>query len=158
MFELGSIEAMRLTPLTVPIARSTDAASIPAQARKWDAGYDLTAVESGYIRAGQRRLIGTGIHVAIPDGYVGFIKPRSGLAFRHGIDILGGVIDSGFRGEVKVILINHGDMEYRWGTGDRIAQLVIQPVMSVDFTEVPLVSDLAVSERASAGFGSTGVN
>lgn len=155
MFELGSIEAARLASIEVPIALQDSASKIPAQARKWDAGYDLTANESGYIRPGDRRLIGTGIHLAIPDGYVGYIKPRSGLAFRHGLDTLGGVIDSGFRGEVKVILLNTGDNEFRFAHGDRIAQLVVQPVASVDFAQMMVLPD---SERGAGGFGSSGVN
>lgn len=140
--------------IAVPITRLNEAATIPMQGNRSDAGYDLSAAEAGYIRAGQRRLIGTGISVAIPEGYVGYIKPRSGLAFRHGLDIMAGVIDSGFRGEIKVLLLNAGDMEFRWNIGDRIAQLVIQPVASVAFIE----AELASSERGTGGFGSTGVN
>lgn len=131
-----------------------ESAQIPRQAHHGDAGSDISTDESGYIRPGQRRLIGTGIAVAIPEGYVGYIKPRSGLAFRHGIDVLGGVIDSHYRGEIKVILLNTGESEFRYTQGDRIAQLVIQPVASVNFVEVPALSETV---RGDGGFGSTGV-
>jgi dUTP pyrophosphatase len=99
-------------------------------------------------------MFSTGIAVAIPDGYVGFIKPRSGLAYKHGIDVLGGVIDSGYRGEIGVILLNTDAEAFPINVGGRIAQLVIQPVALVNWAEV---EDLPESERSGAGFGSTGV-
>ncbi|UYL87444.1 deoxyuridine triphosphatase [Arthrobacter phage Pureglobe5] len=142
--------------LTVDVQRLDNEAVIPIQAQPSDAGYDLCAVESYVIDAGQREFFRTGIAVAIPEGHVGYIKPRSGLAAKYGIDVLGGVIDSGYRGEVGVILLNtDSHHSYAVTAGDRIAQLVIQPVVSVAFREV---LDLTPSERGVGGFGSTGVN
>ena len=139
--------------IEVPIERGAQAV-IPTQARKWDAGYDLYSTSAKTILApGDRSSFGTGIAVAIPEGYVGYIKPRSGLAARHGIDVLGGVIDAGYRGEVKVLLVNTGKVDADIAHGERIAQLVIQPVASVEFIEVEALEE---SERGTGGFGSTG--
>lgn len=140
--------------ISVDIMATDSYGDVPRQARQWDAGYDLVSTTAGIIPAGDRDGFGTGIAVAIPEGYAGFIKPRSGLAIRHGIDVLGGVIDSGYRGEIRVILQNHGHEDFEVNTGDRIAQLVIQPIASVSFTAV---AELPESERADGGFGSTGV-
>lgn len=141
---------------TIDIQRLDPGATIPAQAKSSDAGYDLCASEAGTVNVGGRRLIGTGIAVAIPEGYVGYIKPRSGLANKRGINILGGVIDAGYRGEVKVILHNTDrNFPFTYREGDRIAQLVVQPVMDVQWREVTALPE---SERALGGFGSTGVN
>jgi dUTP pyrophosphatase len=141
--------------ITVPVQRDDYTAVTPAFAKHGDAGSDLTAVEGCILAPGQREMFRTGIRVAIPHGYVGYIKPRSGLAVRHGIDVLGGVIDSGYRGEIAVVLINLGQEDYEVDPGDRIAQLVIQPVVDVRFDEVPFVDETI---RGAAGFGSTGVN
>lgn len=131
-------------------------ARFPAQARQGDAGYDLAAMEEYSLGAGERAMFRTGVAVAIPEGYVGYIKPRSGLAARHGIDVLAGVIDSGYRGEINVVLLNTDrESSFDVNRGDRIAQLVIQPVMAVDFVDVLTLPD---SERAAGGFGSTGAN
>jgi len=130
-------------------------AVIPSQAKQSDAGYDLHAMEHYELGPGEREMFRTGIAVAIPEGYVGYIKPRSGLAARRGLDVLGGVIDSGYRGEIGVILLNT-DMEdtITVTPGDRIAQLVVQPVADVSFRQV---LDLSASERGVGGFGSTGI-
>jgi dUTP pyrophosphatase len=139
---------------TIQIKRLDHEATIPTQAKESDAGYDLCAIESYTIGAGEREFFRTGIAIAIPEGYVGYIKPRSGLASRYGIDVLGGVLDAGYRGEIGVILQNtDSHHSYSVTAGDRIAQLVIQPVASVRFIEV---IELPESERASGGFGSTG--
>lgn len=144
-----------MTEIEVPISTAFDS-SIPVQGKPSDAGYDLFASESGCVLPAGRRLVGTGISIAIPEGHVGYIKPRSGLAFRNGINILGGVIDSGYRGEVKAILHNTDPFEdFRFEAGDRIAQLVVQPVAAVRFVPVIMLPE---SERAAAGFGSTGVS
>lgn len=141
-------------PIRVPIKCLHPEAVIPTRASDGDAGWDLYALEAGELEPGQRELFRTGIALAIPHGYVGYIKPRSGLALRQGINVLGGVIDSGYRGDVGVILHNT-DIEI--GTmidgGDRIAQLVIQPVPPVYLEEVYVLPD---SERGAGGFGSTG--
>ncbi|WIC89064.1 deoxyuridine triphosphatase [Arthrobacter phage Ottawa] len=145
--------ARKQAGIPVAIQRLHTDARIPTQAQHGDAGYDLHALHESSTSPGGRSIVGTGIAVAIPHGFVGYIKPRSGLAARHGIDVLGGVIDAGYRGEIKVILHNTGDQMVHLGTGDRIAQLVIQPVASVAFAETDTLPD---SDRAAGGFGSTG--
>lgn len=140
--------------LDIDIKRLDHEANIPTQAKRFDAGYDLCSLENYTLAPQEREFFRTGIAVAIPEGYVGYIKPRSGLAAKVGIDVLGGVIDSGYRGEIGVILLNTGESHCTIHPGDRIAQLVIQPVMEVAFREV---IELPESERAFGGFGSTGV-
>jgi dUTP pyrophosphatase len=117
------------------------------------AGADLRASETTEIAAGARAAVATGHKVQIPPGHVGLVWPRSGLAVRHGIDTLAGVIDSDYRGEVKVVLVNHGDEPFAIAPGDRIAQLLIQRVERVTFTTV---TDLDETTRGAGGFGSTG--
>jgi dUTP pyrophosphatase len=119
------------------------------------AGMDLCSVEVTSIAPGQWTLISTGLMVAIPEGFVGMICPRSGLAFKHGVTVLNGpgVIDSDFRGELKVILVNHGVTSFQVQPGDRVAQLVVTPVMRARFSVVPCLSE---TSRGSGGFGSTG--
>lgn len=142
-----------MSDVTVDVLAAGEA-TLPTQARRGDAGYDLTSAEPGLVAPGGRHMFGTGIAVAIPEGYVGYIKPRSGLAAKHGIDVLGGVIDAGYRGEIKVILLNTSvHSAFMVHEGDRIAQLVIQPVASATFRKV---TSLPASERAEGGFGSTG--
>jgi len=130
---------------------------MPTYAKQGDAGADLYSIEYGILEPGERRLIGTGIAVEIPEGYVGLIHPRSGLASKLGISIVNapGTIDSGYRGEIKVNLINTNTQPYSFCIGDRIAQLVIQEVIRADFEEVDELND---SVRGSNGHGSTGVN
>lgn len=129
----------------------------PAQAHRGDAGYDLTSRVDVTLEPGRRSLVPTGIAVAIPDGYAGFVQPRSGLAARHGISIVNtpGLIDSHYRGEVKVILVNLDAVEaFVIHRGDKICQLVFQKVEAVDFVEV---DRLGSTERGEGGFGSTGL-
>ena len=128
---------------------------MPARAREHDAGLDLYAAEAVTIEPGARALISTGIALAIPLGYAGFVLPRSGLALRHGITQLNtpGLIDSGYRGEVKVLLVNHDRAAAAIARGDRIAQLVIQRVEPAELVEV---DELPPSDRGAGGFGSTG--
>ncbi len=104
---------------------------------------------------GERRLLPTGVAVAIPEGYVGLVSPRSGLALRLGLGIVNtpGVVDSGYRGELAIILVNHGSDPIEIARGDRIAQLVVVPVASVEFDPVEELDD---SDRGAGGFGSTG--
>ena len=130
--------------------------SVPSYARDGDAGADLTASAYALIPAGGRVLVKTGIKIAIPYGYVGLVHPRSGLALKHGITVLNtpGTIDSGYRGEVGVILYNSGDEHFIVNAGDRIAQLVIQKVSTVEFNTVDALTE---SDRGEGGFGSTGV-
>ncbi len=128
---------------------------MPARAREDDAGLDLYAAQAVTIEPGSRVLVPTGIALAIPPGYAGFVLPRSGLALRHGITALNtpGLIDAGYRGEVKVLLINHDRAAATIARGDRIAQLVIQRVEPAKLVEV---DELPPSDRGGGGFGSTG--
>ena len=151
--ELGG--GARVTEL--PVARLRDDAILPAQAYDGDAGLDLAACEHAELAPGERAIVGTGVAVAIPDGYAGLVVPRSGLAARHGLTIVNtpGLIDSGYRGELKVILLNTDPREpFVVEPGMRIAQLVLVEVASVHLVEV---EELPESERGAAGFGSSGV-
>ena len=142
----------------VPVVRLDPDLPMPAYAHPGDAGADLVAREDATIApGGGRAVIPTGIALAIPDGYAGFVLPRSGLALRHGITCLNtpGLVDAGYRDELRVILINTDpDQPYTVRRGDRIAQLVIQPIERTAFTAV---DDLPESARGLGGFGSTGV-
>ena len=128
---------------------------MPARAREHDAGLDLYAAEAVTIEPGARALVPTGIALAIPPGYAGFVLPRSGLAFRHGVTQLNapGLIDAGYRGEVKVLLVNHDRAAAAIARGDRIAQLVVQRVEPAELIEV---DELPPSDRGAGGFGSSG--
>ena len=131
-------------------------AAVPRYALAGDAGADLTAAEDVELAPFERRLVGTGIAVAIPEGYAGFVHPRSGLAHRLGLGMVNapGTIDSGYRGEIKVNLINLDPARpLRLSRGDRIAQLVVQPVARARFLPV---HELPASERGEGGHGSTG--
>ena len=131
-----------------------DAAKIPTKAHKSDAGWDLYAsYTSQPVYPHKRRLVSTDISIAIPDGYCGLIWPRSGLSVKKGIDVLAGVIDSGYRGEIKVCLLNTSDQIVHIHPGDRIAQLIIQKVEDVKFLEVDNLDD---TDRGEGGFGSSG--
>jgi len=130
-------------------------ARLPERAHPGDGGADLFALESARIDPGDRCDIGTGIALAIPPGYAGFVQPRSGLAFKHGIMLVNspGLIDSGYRGEVRVCLLNSGRVEFVVEPGNRIAQLVIQ---SVETPEFQRRESLKKTERGGGGFGSSG--
>jgi dUTP pyrophosphatase len=141
----------------LPVARLRDDAILPAQAYDGDAGLDLAACEHAELAPGERAVVGTGVAVAIPDGYAGLVLPRSGLAARHGLTIVNapGLIDSGYRGELKVVLLNTDRHEpFVVEAGMRIAQLVLVEVASVHLVDV---EELPESERGAAGFGSSGV-
>jgi dUTP pyrophosphatase len=128
---------------------------LPAYAHDGDAGLDLVAAESLELSPGERAAVSTGIAVAIPDGWVGLVHPRSGLAIRSGLTVVNapGTIDAGYRGEVKVLLVNLGRESVEISRGDRIAQLVLQ---RVGYAEVVEVDDLDETTRGEGGFGSTG--
>ena len=129
---------------------------MPTRAYEGDAGLDLTACERVELEPGERALVATGLAVAIPDGYAGFVQPRSGLATRHGISIVNtpGLVDSGYRGELKVALLNTDAREsFVVEPGMRIAQLVVLPVQGVEPIEV---GELPESGRGVDGFGSSG--
>lgn len=126
---------------------------LPAYASEGAAGADLRAACDVILAPGARAAVPTDVHVEIPPGHVGLIWPRSGLAVRHGLDTLAGVIDSDYRGEVRVVLVNHGPEAVTLARGDRIAQLLVQRVERAVFTRV---DNLIESERGQGGFGSTG--
>ena len=126
---------------------------LPEYSTDGAAGADLRARESVVLSPGARAAVATGLHVEIPAGHVGLVWPRSGLAVRDGIDTLAGVIDSDYRGEVRVVLVNHGEAEFRIEPGDRIGQLLVQKVERPSFSRAPV---LATTSRGEGGFGSTG--
>ncbi|MCU4671972.1 dUTP diphosphatase [Microbacterium fluvii] len=132
------------------------ASDAPVYAHPGDAGADLVAAEAVRLEPGRRALVGTGVRIALPDGYVAFVVPRSGLAAKHGITIVNspGTVDAGYRGEIKVSLLNTDlDEAFEVNVGDRIAQLIVMPVPRARF--VP-VEELPDSARGEGGFGSTG--
>jgi dUTP pyrophosphatase len=142
-------------PLRVAVLRLDAELPLPGYARPDDAGLDLRAVETVTLEPGGRTLVGTGIALAIPPGFAGLVLPRSGLALRHGVTLLNtpGLVDAGYRGEVKVLLVNLGREPVTLNRGDRIAQLVVQRVEPVALTPV---AELPASARGAGGFGSTG--
>ena len=143
--------------MDVPVQRLDPDLDLPSYAHPGDAGADLVAREDLVLPAGGgRALVPTGIAVAIPDGYAGFVLPRSGLALRHGVTCLNapGLIDSGYRGELRVVLVNTDPVEdYQVHRGDRIAQLVVMPVEQATFLPVEQLSE---ATRGEGGFGHTG--
>jgi dUTP pyrophosphatase len=142
--------------IALPIRRLRDDAVVPTQAYAGDAGFDLAACDEVVLAPGERAVVGTGLAVEIPDGYAGFVQPRSGLAARHGITIVNspGLIDSGYRGEIMVVLLNTDRREsFTVERGTRIAQLVVVAVPGVELVEVDA---LAQSERGARGHGSSG--
>ena len=144
----------RHVPESVEVLIVTE--TVPVYSHPGDAGADLVAAESVELAPGQRATVGTGVSIALPDGYAAFVVPRSGLAAKHGITIVNspGTVDAGYRGEIRVTLLNTDDsVPYPVAVGDRIAQLVIMPVTQARF--VP-VETLPGSHRGDGGFGSTG--
>lgn len=141
--------------IELSVVRLRDEATLPARAYAGDAGLDLTTCERVELAPGERAVVPTGIAVAIPKGYAGFVQPRSGLAARYGITIVNapGLIDSGYRGEIRVVLLNtDGSATYVAEPGERIAQLVVLPVPGLELVEV---DELPRSERGVRGFGSS---
>ena len=126
---------------------------VPSYSHPGDAGADLKASERLKVPARSKCLVPTGLSIALPEGHVGLIWPRSGLAVKHSIDCGAGVIDAQYRGEIKVLLFNHSDEDFLIEPGDRIAQLLIQKVENIHFL---LVDNLDNTDRNDAGFGSTG--
>ena len=144
--------------LKVPFRRLQPEAKVPDRAYAGDAGYDLAAAESVVLAPGERAVVRTGIAIALPDGYAGFVLPRSGLAVRHGISLVNtpGLIDPGYRGELTVPLINHDRAEtFEVETGMRIAQLVLVRAAEARFVSVELLEESA-DDRGEGGFGSSG--
>ncbi len=128
-------------------------AAAPEYASPGAAGADLRAAEEVTLPPGGRAAVPTGLVLEIPSGHVGLVWPRSGLAVRHGLDTLAGVIDSDYRGEVKVVLVNHGQEPFTIARGERVAQILVQQVERAAFVRAPA---LGATERGEAGFGSTG--
>ena len=128
---------------------------LPSRAYAGDAGLDLAAAEGAVLEPGERAVVGTGLAVAVPQGHAAFVQPRSGLAARHGITIVNapGLVDSGYRGEVMVVLLNTGDEPFAVEPGMRIAQLVVLPVAPAEPVEV---DELPGTERGERGHGSSG--
>ncbi|WP_374999371.1 dUTP diphosphatase [Aeromicrobium sp. CTD01-1L150] len=142
----------------VEITRLDRGLPLPAYARDGDAGLDLHATDSFTLAPGERQLVGTGIAIALPAGHAAFVHPRSGLALRHGLSVVNapGTVDAGYRGEIKVLLINHDTREaVTLQRGDRIAQLVVQRVERAELVEVDA---LAETSRGAGGYGSTGTS
>jgi dUTP pyrophosphatase len=142
--------------LSIPVTRLDPGLPLPSYAHPGDAGADLRTTVDVVLAPGERALVPTGIALALPEGYVGLVHPRSGLAARHGLSIVNtpGTVDAGYRGEVKVLLVNldpHEPVELR--RGDRVAQLVVQRVEQAAFVEVDALPD---SSRGTGGYGSTG--
>jgi dUTP pyrophosphatase len=141
--------------IELPILRLRDDAVVPARAYAGDAGLDLTACERIELRPGERATVGTGLAVAIPDGHAGFVQPRSGLAAEHGITIVNtpGLVDPGYRGELRVILLNTDtERTFVVEPGMRVAQLVVVPVPELELVEV---DELPSTQRGVRGFGSS---
>jgi dUTP pyrophosphatase len=144
-------------PLEILVTKLDNDAVIPTYAKPGDAGADLYAISELVLAPGERALVKTGIAIALPNGFVGLVHPRSGLGLKNGISVVNtpGTIDAGYRGEIGVVLINHDLHEsFQVKKGDRIAQLVIQKVENAQFK---VVNQLPESERAAGGYGSTGV-
>ena len=142
--------------MEVLITRLDPDVPLPSYARPDDGGADLVCAEDVDLAPGQRAVVGTGLAVAIPEGYAGFVQPRSGLAAKHGISVVNspGLVDSGYRGELRVVLLNTDPATpVSFRRGDRIAQLVVQRVERAAFREVAALPD---SARGDNGFGSTG--
>lgn len=145
-------------PMTIPFKRLHPSAKPPTCAHPGaDAGYYLYALptDGRPLMPGERRVFLTGIALAIPPGYYGRVAPRSGLAVRHGLDTLAGVVDSSYRGDVSVVLINHGQDPVWIGGGERIGQLIIERCYEAEFVDVA-DGELEQSDRGAAGFGPTG--
>ena len=141
----------------MPIKKLDSSIELPKYAYEGDAGLDLAASESLVLQPFERKLVATGLAIAIPEGYAGLVIPRSGLAIKHGISIVNapGLIDSGYRGELKVILVNlDPETPFEIKAGDRIAQLMLVKIPSVKLQQV---ENLPISERGEGGFGSSGV-
>lgn len=131
----------------------------PVYAKEGDSGFDLRVVEGGTLKPLERRLVPTGLFFELPDGYELQIRPRSGLAYKHGITILNspGTVDTGYRGEIKLLLVNLSNEEYSWNAGERMAQGVVAHRVSSDFGVLTEVAELTDSKRGDTGWGSTGV-
>jgi len=143
--------------LKIKIKKIKENAILPHYAHDGDSGVDLYSTEDYVLKPGERVLVSTGIKMAIPKGYEGQVRPKSGLALKHGITTCNspGTIDSGYRGEVRVIVINHGNEEFKITSGMKIAQMIFNKVEEAEFEEVEELDD---TKRGQGGFGSTGLD
>lgn len=143
--------------MELKIHRNSKKASVPRNAYNSDAGFDLSSIEDVYLFSGKTIKVRTGLVVEIPEGYAGFILPRSGISVNHNISIPNspGLIDSGYRGEILVAMRNNSEKTYKIDKGDRIAQMLIMPVPELTFKEVSL-QEISDTERGDGGFGSSG--
>lgn len=141
--------------MKLKVKKLTDKATLPRYAHPGDAGLDLFAVEEQVLNPGESGLVKTGISIELPQGTEAQVRPRSGLALKHSVTVLNtpGTIDEGYRGEVGVIMINHGKAPFRIEHGMKIAQMLVKPVYTVEIEEA---SELSGTSRGSGGFGSTG--
>lgn len=143
-----------MTNFEVLIKCETDL--MPTVGNPGDAGYDLRSADEATVHARSRTSINTGVSLALPEGYVALVHPRSGLAAKHGITVLNapGTVDAGYRGEILITLVNHSDEDFEISRGDRVAQVIFQKFETANFVQV---TELPGSQRGNAGFGSTGV-
>ncbi len=143
--------------MEVKVKKIHEDAKIPAYAHEGDSGMDLYSVEETILQPGETKLVKTGLQIAVPKGFEAQVRPKSGLAAKFGITVLNtpGTVDSGYRGEVMVILVNHGKEEYKVEKGKKIAQMVIA---KVEEAKIEVVEDLEDTTRKDGGFGSTGLD
>ena len=141
--------------MKIQIQRITKEVDMPSYSHEGDAAFDLRASEEGILKPGEKKIVKTGLKMAIPEGHVGLIWDRSGLAAKNGVHVLAGVVDSGYRGEVGVVLKNLGEEDIEITLNMRIAQMLIQPVVSANLEET---EDLEETSRGEGGFGSTGTH
>ncbi|KAH3678527.1 hypothetical protein WICMUC_001544 [Wickerhamomyces mucosus] len=142
---------------TLKVFKRSENATIPTRGSVLAAGYDLYSSEAAVVPAKGQNLVATDISIIVPVGTYGRVAPRSGLAVKHGISTGAGVIDADYRGEVKIVLFNHSDKDFKIEKGDRIAQLVLEKIVNADIIEIE-ESQLDDTERGAGGFGSTGTN
>lgn len=136
------------------VKKLTESSKLPYRSSELSAGYDLYASEETTIKQGHRGLVPLGIAIAVPTGTYGRIAPRSGIAVKHGIDVGAGVVDADYRGQVMVLVFNHGEADYTINTGDRIAQLILERIETPAVCEV---NELQNTTRDTSGWGSTGI-
>ena len=141
--------------MEIKIKRLDKDIEIPSFAYEGDAAFDLRSCEDFMLPPGEMKIVKTGLAMSIPDGFRGIIKDRSGLAAKHSLHTMAGVIDSGYRGEIGIVLINLGSEEFAVEKGMRVAQIIIQPCLNVSVSEVESLDD--ETERGDGGFGSTGI-
>jgi dUTP pyrophosphatase len=145
---------MALTNVNIKIKKLHPDAILPSYAHPGDAGLDIYSVEDKIIKAGERILVSTGISIEIPEGFVGLVWDKSGLANNFGLKTMGGVMDAGYRGEYKIVLFNTSKEDYFIKRGSKIAQLLVQPIITAEIEQVQELSD---TSRGQGGFGSTGL-